>query len=339
MNIFRIVPKITNKRKYGDSPHRDVLAVLLFVFLLPYVISCLWGHIGEESAVFFQKEDEETDWLDMRYEVAVSENWGKKKMSVQEYLIRKLQVVMPEEETGIPCEPEALKAQAVLLRTELWSHFLSEDLPEDGILVIEDGALLYQDGETDIMGDANPYREAVLTTDGIFLSYEGKPVKAAFFPVSNGQTRNAAEALQSDQYPYLAGAECGQDITAWNYQSRLILSKEEYLTLIENFFAENAERETLWNGLEFLYDSAGYVTEVVCGDCRCSGETFRNALGLNSACFQAEWGEDRVTFLVKGVGHGFGMSQYGAAKKAMEGETFDKILMDYFFQAELLKIE
>ncbi len=338
MNIFRIVPKRADKRKYEDSPYRDVLTILLFVFLLPYVISCLWGHIGEDTAVF-SRQEEDTEWLDLRYEIAVSGNWGKKKMTMQEYLIRKLQIVMPQEENGISCEPEALKAQAVLLRTELWSLFLSQELSKEGMLVIQDEALLYQDGETDIAESENPYREAVLATDGIFLSYAGKPVKAAFFPVSSGQTRNAAEALQSDQYPYLAGAECGQDIMAWNYQSQLILSKKEYLTLMENLFAVAAEQEDLWNGIEFLYDSAGYVTEAVLGDCRCSGETYRDALGLNSACFRAEWGEDMVTFRVKGVGHGFGMSQYGAARKAAEGDTFDKILTDYFFQAELLKIE
>lgn len=74
-------------------------------------------------------------------------------------------------------------------------------------------------------------------------------------------------------------------------------------------------------------------------DCRCSGETFREAFQLNSASFRAEWGEDAVTFQVKGVGHGFGMSQYGADRKAAEGDTFDEILKHYFFQAELLKIE
>lgn len=339
MNIFRIVPKRTDKRKYGNSPYRDVLTVLLFVFLLPYVISCLWGHIGEETAVFAREEENGTERLDMRYEVAVSGKWGKKRMSMQEYLIRKLYMVMPESEDGIFYEEEALKAQAVLLRTELWSLFLSREPSEEGPLVLQEENFWYREGEGDAAWEETRYRKAVLETDGIFLSYEGRPVKAAFFPVSNGQTRNAAEALQSDKYPYLKGVECGQDIMAQNYQSRLILTKAEYCSRMENLFAVDAADDAWWNGLEFLYDSAGYVSEVVFMDCRCSGETFRNALQLHSASFRAEWGEDTVTFYVKGVGHGFGMSQYGADRKAVEGETFDKILADYFFQAELLKIE
>lgn len=338
MNIFRIVPKRTDKRKYGDSPCRDVLTILLFVFLLPYVISCLWGHIGEETEVFAGEEEEETEWLDAQYEVAIAGDWGKKRMTMQEYLVRKLYMVMPEED-GISYEPEALKAQAVLLRTELWSLFLSGESSEEGTLILQEEALLYPGEGNDMTGKESIYRAVVQETDGIFLSYEDRPIKAAFFPVSNGQTRNAAEALQSDKYPYLNGTECGQDIMAENYQSRLVLSKEDYCALMENLFALSAAEEELWGGPEFLYDSAGYVTEAVFRECRCSGETFRAALHLNSSSFRAEWGDDTVTFYVKGVGHGFGMSQYGADRKAAEGETFDKILMDYFFQAELVKIE
>ena len=57
MNLFRIVLKRTNKRKYDDSPWRDAFMVLLFVFLLPYVIAYLWGHIGEESDLLFGYAD------------------------------------------------------------------------------------------------------------------------------------------------------------------------------------------------------------------------------------------------------------------------------------------
>lgn len=338
MNIFRIVPKRTDKRNYGDSPHRDVIMLLLFVFLLPYVTAYLWGHIGEETEVFY-REEEEREWADRRYEVAISGNWGKKKMTMQEYLIRKLYLVMPEEEEGEPWEPEALKAQAVLLRTELWMLILAREPSEEGPLVIQEEAFLYPEESPDITEEDTPYRTAVLETDGIFLSYEGTPVKAAFFPVSNGRTRNAAESLQSDKYPYLAGTECGQDILAQQYQSQVVLEKKEYCESVKTLFAVEGTEEELWNGITFAYDSAGYVTEAVYKDCRCSGETFRDALHLNSASFRAERGEEEVIFYVKGVGHGFGMSQYGACRKAADGDTFDKILMDYFFQAELLKIE
>jgi len=339
MNIFRIVQKRTNRRKHDENPYREVPAVLLFVFLLPYVISCLWGHIGEEAEVFSRIDEEETDWLDMRYEVVLSGNWGKKRMTMQEYLIWKLEMVMPEGDDGEPHELEALKAQAVLLRTELWGLFLAKEDSADEPLILQEETFLYQDGEMNGWEKEDLYRRAVQETDGIFLSYEDRPVKAAFFPVSGGRTRNAAEALQSGNYPYLIGVECGQDIMAADYQSQVVLSKETYCALAAPLFAGDGEKEALWEGIEFRYDSAGYVVEAVFQGSSCNGETFRYALGLPSACFYADREENEIIFHVKGVGHGFGMSQYGADRKAVEGETFDNILTDYFFQAELVKIE
>ncbi len=339
MNIFRIVQKRTNRRKHDENPYREVPAVLLFVFLLPYVISCLWGHIGEEAEVFNRIKEEETDWIDARYEVVLSGNWGKKRMTMQEYLIRKLEMVMPEEDNGIAYELEALKAQAVLLRTELCGLFSAQEASTDEPLSLQEEIFSYQDDEMNGWEKEELYRQAVQETDGIFLSYEGRPVQAAFFPVSNGQTRNAEEALQSENYPYLISVECGQDIMAEDYQSQVVLSKEAYYTLAAPLFVENGEEEALWEGTEFYYDSAGYVVEAAFQGNSCNGETFRYALGLPSACFRADWGENEVVFHVKGVGHGFGMSQYGANRKAVEGKTFDNILMDYFFQVELVKIE
>lgn len=339
MNIFRIVQKRTNRRKHDENPWREVPAVLLFVFLLPYVISCLWGHIGEETEVFFRIEEEETDWIDARYEVILSGNWGKKRMTMQEYLIRKLEMVMPEEDEGLTYELEALKAQAVLLRTELWALFLAQEASVDEALIIQEEAFPSQNGDRKEGEREESYRQAVQETDGIFLAYEARPIQAAFFPVSNGQTRNAAEALQSGNYPYLVSVECGQDIMSSDYQSQIVLSKEAYCALAAPLFDGIGEEEALWEGMEFRYDSAGYVMEAVFQGRSCDGETFRYALGLPSACFRADWGEKEVVFHVKGVGHGFGMSQYGANRKAVEGKTFDNILMDYFFQAELVKIE
>lgn len=335
MNLFRIVQKRTNKSKREDSPYRDVSAILLFVFLLPYVVSCLWGHIGEETETLFD-DVEKKDWIDRRYEVSLSENWGIRRMDMQEYLIRKLEIIMPQEEgSSLQYELEALKAQAVLLRTELWRLFI---LNGDSV-VIQDDVTIYNRDETISMEEETLYEKAVRETDGIFLAYDGQPVKAAFFPVSSGQTRNAKEVWENSEYPYLISVECSQDIQADNYQSQTSVSKEEYCLLVRELFEATGTAQDLWVSPEFTYDSAGYVIEADFYGNTCSGETFRNKFGLNSACFQMQWMDESVVFHVKGVGHGFGMSQYGANRKAVSGENFDQILEDYFFNTELAKIE
>lgn len=341
MNLFRIVFKRTNRRKYDDSPCRDALTVLLFVFLLPYVISCLWGHIGEESHILFGYTDEEEEWIDTEYEVRLWGKWGSKQMTMQEYLIGKLKLVMPcDDEDGLTYEIEALKAQAVLLRTGVWEIYLaSGDAANENTVALQDDSFFYY-GENSYSKEAEAmYREAVCETDGIYLSYEGRPVKAAYFPVSNGKTRNAAEVMQNDNYPYLISVECGQDILAKDYQSRVRFSKAEYCGLVKQVFHIEDANEEVWNRLELTYDGAGYVLEASVNGHSCNGETFRNAFGLHSSSFDAGWEEDEVIFYVKGVGHGLGMSQYGANKRAVSGEAFNEILENYFFQAELVKIE
>lgn len=336
MNLFRIVQKRTNKSKRENSPCRDVSTILLFVFLLPYVVSCLWGHIGEETETLPDSATSETAGIDRKYEVSLSESWGIRRMNMQEYLIRKLEIIMPQTEgEGVQYELEALKAQAVLLRTELWRLYNSD---RDSV-VIQDDVTMYNRNETISMEQETLYERAVRETDGIFLAYGGQPVKAAFFPVSGGQTRSAEEVWGNSEYPYLISVECSQDIQAGNYQSKTSVSKEEYCLLLRELFKMEGTVQSLWASPKFKYDNVGYVTEAeFCGN-TCSGETFRNKFGLNSACFQMEWMDESVVFHVKGVGHGFGMSQYGANKKAASGESFDQILEDYFFNTELAKIE
>lgn len=336
MNKFRIVQNRTNKGMREMSPYRDVGAILLFVFLLPYVIACLWGHIGEETNLFLDSATGETTGIDGRYEVRLSQSWGIRHMNMQEYLTRKLEITMPRAEDGsMQYELEALKAQTVLLRTELWRLFIDSG----DSLIIQDDAALHNKKETFGADGDTLYEQAVSETDGIFLAYEGKPVKAAFFPVSSGQTRSAEEVWGNSEYPYLVNVECGQDIQADNFQTQETVPKEEYCMMVSELFEITDKSQELWEELEFTYDSAGYVTEISARGNKCSGETFRNKFGLNSACFQVEWLDDSVVFHIKGVGHGFGMSQYDANKRAASGESFDQILKNYFFNTELAKIE
>ncbi len=113
-----IVSKKTNRR--------DALSFLLFVFLLPYVCACLWGHVGEETAKLREIDGEGKRNVRM-VEAALS--WGVWELPMEEYLTYLLLLVMPEES-----EAEALKAQAVLLRTELAARYTEQ---EDKIISLE----------------------------------------------------------------------------------------------------------------------------------------------------------------------------------------------------------
>ena len=77
-------------------------------------------------------------------------------------------------------------------------------------------------------------------------------------------------------------------------------------------------------------DDAGYLEEIKIGPATFSGETLQYALGLPSSCIQVEETEDEIRIVTRGVGHGYGLSQAGAAGMAEEGWDYPSILQYYY---------
>ena len=61
-----------------------------------------------------------------------------------------------------------------------------------------------------------------------------------------------------------------------------------------------------------------------------SGEEIRQALSLPSPSFTMEEREGKIRIICKGIGHGYGLSQYGADAMAREGKGAEEILKYYY---------
>ena len=310
----------------------------MFVFLLPYVCACLWGHVGEETEALRQgKEQVDAQEGTDGHIIQAVMSWGIWEIPLEEYLVYQLAAVMPE-----TYEPEALKAQTVLLRTEV-----IQVIQEQGITVLQvsgDGLEKWYEADAQALEALRPFRQAVEDTDGLYLCYGGKPIQASYFKISNGQTRDAGEVWNTERCPYLTSVACEQDKAAADYYSEVTISQADYLYEIQKHVEEECSPQELWEGMRLTYDGAGYVTNVsfYAGDKevgRIEGENFRYLFSLASASFEAENIGTQMIFRVEGVGHGFGMSQYGANCRAINGETYDQILKDFFAGTELAKIE
>lgn len=308
----------------------------MFVFLLPYVCASLWGHVGEETEKLRQREGMPQAQEAAGYEILVKYDWGVWALPLEEYLVYKLSVVMPQE-----YEKEALKAQAVLLRTEVVEALREEDTKS---LQISGGGM-ERWYETDTGSEAYlPWRQAVEETAGLYLCCEGEPIQASYFKLSNGQTRDAAEVWDTDTRPYLTGISCVQDKAARDYSSTVKVSRTNYIRTLQARLTGNFSQQEILEGAAVSYDSAGYVTKVSFSaenkeTQEIDGEEFRYLFDLPSASFEMEQEKTQVIFRVTGVGHGFGMSQYGANCMALNGETYDQILAEFFFRTELAKFE
>ncbi len=308
----------------------------MFVFLLPYVCASLWGHVGEETEKLRQREGMPQAQEAAGYEILVKYDWGVWTLPLEEYLVYKLSAVMPQE-----YEKEALKAQAVLLRTEVVEALREEDTKS---LQISGGGM-ERWYETDTGSEAYlPWRQAVEETAGLYLCCEGEPIQASYFKLSNGQTRDAAEVWDTDTRPYLTGISCVQDKAARDYSSTVKVSRTNYVRTLQARLTGNFSQQEILEGAAVFYDSAGYVTKVSFSaenkeTQEIDGEEFRYLFDLPSASFEMEQEKTQVIFRVTGVGHGFGMSQYGANCMALNGETYDQILAEFFFRTELAKFE
>lgn len=306
---------------------RDAYSFLLFVFLLPYVCACLWGHVGEEADYLMENKKEN------EYLVEASVEWGVWELPLEEYLVYRLCLVMPDD-YGM----EAEKAQAVLLRTEMAALYAEQG--EKRVAVEGEGlAKFYKDaaGQEEVLERS---RQAVRETAGEILIYRGEPIRASYFRVSNGSTRAAGD----EDCPYLSAVSCGQDQDAPDYNSTVRVERERYIEKLRSILEGDFEEQSLWEEGEFSFDGTGYVTKVSFFDKngeeeKIDGETYRHLFGLSSASFEMDREEEQAVFRVRGVGHGFGMSQYAAGCRAKSGESYEEILAAFFFQTELVNFE
>ena len=81
------------------------------------------------------------------------------------------------------------------------------------------------------------------------------------------------------------------------------------------------------------------VKEISINDNIFSGNDIRSIFGLRSANFEILIkNEKEIEFIVKGYGHGVGMSQWGAQAMALEGKKYEEIIKHYYSGVEIRNI-
>lgn len=336
---------IKNKGIVSEPDYRDLGAVLLFIFLLPYLISFFFGNVGEAAGGIKRESTEKN----AEFAVCNTTEKGTETMPLEVYLVNRLPATI-----DMDYEEEALKAQAVVLRTEMMRLYYESGKAKQ---ITVESTLSQVEGEV-----YEKAKRMIAETKGMYIVYEGIPVKAPYFAISAGATRNGNEALQSEEYAYLRSVICERDFMAEDYVQSKRMSKRTFYERLEEA-AASAEKPAEGKGeygetsdedanagktkdmTEIIFleneegtesrvclerDMAGYVKSITVGNQILSGEVFRAAFFLNSSCFEVEEDGDDIRIQTKGVGHGLGLCQYGANEAAKKGSDFIDIL-NYFF--------
>lgn len=276
---------------------KTILSVLIILIVLPYIIT----YALQGKRLLEQKENH------------IAQN-----NETEEEIKRLTGILAGQIEMDAP--KEAILAQAVLVRTED-ERRKNVDETEEKSLSLEEMEILW--GSDRLQENYETARAAVEETSGEILTYDSNPIIPSFHKVSAGATREI-ESMNGEETPYLDSVACGMDITSPDYLTIRFFSKKEFLEGL------NLEKEANPTSFSVETDEAGYVKKMMFGDKEFSGDEVRQLLGLPSPCFYIKEIENQMRIVVKGKGHGIGMSQFAACKMAEKGDSYKEIL-DYFF--------
>lgn len=282
---------------------KTVISILIILVILPYIIT----YALQGNRLFGISEDEQEENI------------------LQEEQTETLTGILAGQ-IAMDAPTEAIRAQAVLVRTEyMRREMMGED--QEQSLTMEELASLW--GSQNLQTNYEIARAAVKDTTGEVLTYKGTPIFTAFHKVSAGSTR-AADHLKGEETPYLTSVVCGMDITSPDYLTVRFFTKQEFSKIFE------LPADADCTDLIVDRDDAGYVKAVVFADKSLTGDEVRNLLELPSPFFYIKEVEGKIRIVVKGKGHGIGLSQYAACEQAKEGAGYEEIL-NYFFPETILE--
>jgi len=230
--------------------------------------------------------------------------------------------------------PEAKKAQAVVARTYALKRVAALDKHPGAVCTDSTCCQGYTDPKKPELDrdTVQQAREAVEATDGLILTYGGSLIDATYFSCSGGFTEDAVAVWGSD-VPYLQSVESPGEEIASVYTDKVVFTKAQLEKALGIQLKGSAKS---WFG-PVVYTEGGGVASMLISGKRFEGTELRRLLQLRSTVFTVSVTGDTVTVSTKGYGHRVGMSQYGAQVMAVNGSSYQEILMHYYQGAVLDK--
>ena len=235
-------------------------------------------------------------------------------------------------------ELEALKAQAVAARTfSLRKMEQNKDIEYDVTDTTSDQVYITKEKMQEKWKDKyeenlKKIEEAVNSTKGEYLTYNGEIVQAFFFSTSSGKTENSEDVFTSP-LPYLKSVDSTWDMeVAPTFSETTDFSLKNFYEALELEYNDNLQIEVIEKG------NSGNDKIIKINNQEFKTTDVRKKLNLRSANFNITQNGDIVTITTKGYGHNVGMSQYGALAMAKKGYNYQDILKYYYQGVEISKI-
>lgn len=283
--------------------------ILLSIVLIPFFIVYIGGYYTPELLANIEQDARQKQ---------------------EEELLNKQIIGILAREIEVSAPKEALKAQAVMIRTYLMRRQLG--MVQQGQLeemTLEEMKALWK---SDFDENYSIYQEAVSETNQEGIYYNEEMIEPVYHKESGGKTRGA-ENVYGVEIPYLQAVESlgDGDVNEVKLEAKAITQK------LQNAYSDILLDETnLAYQIQIISkDASQYITKMQVGNKLIEGEEFRKLLGLDSSHFEISSAKESLIFKVKGKGHGVGLSQKGAIKMAEQGKTYQEILKYYFTGIEI----
>lgn len=329
-----------------------ILLVIFICFLLPILftrrfdIESVSTLEGEKKSIRPDMQNNTTSQVEIdtsynydnytKIRLLHTDNNQIEEVNLDEYLCNVVSAEMP-----VDFEVEALKAQAVVARTYTIFKIMSNNGKHENADICssstccqawiskEDRLNRWEESRRE--ENWNKIVNAVNSTIGKIITYEGKPINAFFHSNSGGATEVPLNVWGGSGYPYLQVVETAGEDAYTQYFSTVILTRQELTNKIKEKHPELIIDWNTQNCIEILERTDGNrVKTIKIGNVNLSGVETRTILGLKSANFTVEIQVDNIIFQVIGYGHGVGMSQTGADALAKQGYSYIDIIKHFY---------
>lgn len=264
-------------------------------------------------------------------------------LELEDYLINVVAAEMPVE-----YEEEALKAQATVARTYTL-YQIENGHKHDNADVCDSStccqAWISKEKRYEKWGDNQDEKwskltNAVYSTAGEVITYNGKPIDAFFHSNSGGTTEIPINVWGGSDFPYLQVVETSGEDEYSQYYSEKEYTKAEIESRMKSAYSDFSIDWNEENCIEILeYTESSRIKTLKIGNKNISGVEARKIFELKSSNFTYEISESTVKFKVIGYGHGVGLSQTGSNTLAKEGKNYKEIIEHFFKNIEIENIK
>lgn len=326
------------------------IAILFLCFILPALLTNTKTKQSSNDEIVNNEDNSMINAKENGYtynKYGVIKLLHKKTNEVEEVEIDKYLCNVVAAEMPVDFEKEALKAQAIVART--YTIYKINNRKHDNADICDDSTCCqawvdkeerFKRWESDVENKWNKIEQCVDETKGKIITYQNQPINAFFHSNSGGKTELPTDVWGGNSsIPYLQVIETAGEEGYKQYSSEVEITNQELLDKLKQKYSDIQIDFSNAEDIKILeYTSSGRVKTIKFGNHNLSGTEVRSLLSLKSTNFEIEKQEEKIKFIVKGYGHGVGMSQTGADSMAKSGSTAEEIIKHFYTGVELTDV-